>query len=101
MKTYSKVKLSLYRQTGIQQAGAPRISRQSAHKGGKIVSPTHRPPLPPGKIPRTHFCLRLSRPQSHGATEGIKSTKNPTDFTGNRTRDLPACRKRMYILTIR
>jgi len=32
------------------------ISRQSAHEGGKVVSPTHRPPLPPGKIPGTHFC---------------------------------------------
>ena len=25
------------------------ISRQSAHEGGKVVSPTHRPPLPPPK----------------------------------------------------
>jgi len=25
------------------------ISRQSAHEGGKVVSPTHRPPLPPRK----------------------------------------------------
>ena len=25
------------------------ISRQLAHKGGKVVSPTHRPPLPPRK----------------------------------------------------
>ena len=32
------------------------ISRQSAHKGGKVVSPTHRPPLSPGNIPGTHFC---------------------------------------------
>jgi hypothetical protein len=32
------------------------ISRQSAHEGGKVVSPTHRPPLPPGNIPSTHFC---------------------------------------------
>ena len=32
------------------------ISRQSAHEGGKVVSPTHRPPLPPGNIPDTHFC---------------------------------------------
>jgi len=29
---------------------------QSAHEGGKIVSPTHRPPLPPGNITGTHFC---------------------------------------------
>jgi len=32
------------------------ISRQSAHEGGKVVSPTYRPPLPPGNIPGTHFC---------------------------------------------
>ena len=35
----------------------PQISRQSAHEGGKVVSPTHRPPLPhPGNIPGTYFC---------------------------------------------
>ena len=32
------------------------ISRESAHEGGKVVSPMHRPPLPPGNIPGTHFC---------------------------------------------
>ena len=32
------------------------ISRQSAHEGGKVVSPTHRSPLPPGNISGTHFC---------------------------------------------
>jgi len=32
------------------------ISKQSVHEGGKVVSPTHRPPLPPGNIPGTHFC---------------------------------------------
>jgi len=32
------------------------ISRQLAHEGGKVVSPTHRPTLPPGNIPGTHFC---------------------------------------------
>jgi len=33
------------------------ISRQSAHEGGKVVSPTQRPPLPPqGNITGTHFC---------------------------------------------
>jgi hypothetical protein len=34
----------------------PQISRQSAHEGGTIIIPTHRPPLPPGNIPGTHFC---------------------------------------------
>ena len=27
-----------------------------AHDGGKVVSITHRPPLPPENIPGTHFC---------------------------------------------
>jgi len=31
-------------------------SRQSAHEGGKVVSPTHRPSLPPGNTPGSHFC---------------------------------------------
>jgi len=31
------------------------ISRQSTHEGGKVVSPTQRPPLPPGSTPGTHF----------------------------------------------
>jgi hypothetical protein len=32
------------------------ISWQLAHEGGKVVSPTHWLPLPPGNIPGTHFC---------------------------------------------
>jgi hypothetical protein len=28
----------------------------TAQDGGKVVSPTHRPHLPPGNIPGTHFC---------------------------------------------
>ena len=33
-----------------------RTSRQSAHEGGKVVSPTHGPLLPPtGNIPGTYF----------------------------------------------
>jgi len=27
-----------------------------AQEGGKVVSPTHRPHLPPGISPGTHFC---------------------------------------------
>lgn len=29
---------------------------ESAHEGGKIVSPKHWPPLPPREISGTHFC---------------------------------------------
>jgi hypothetical protein len=32
------------------------ISRHSAHGSGKVVSPTHRLPFPPGNIPVTHSC---------------------------------------------
>ena len=28
----------------------------TAQYGGKVVSLTHRPPLPPGNTPGTHFC---------------------------------------------
>ena len=33
------------------------ISRQSTHEGGKVVSPTHRTPLPPRKYSRYSFVL--------------------------------------------
>jgi len=36
----------------------------TAQDGGKVVSLKHRPSLPPGNTPGTHFCYRLSRP--HG-----------------------------------
>jgi hypothetical protein len=49
----------------------------------------HRPPLPPGNIPGTHFCYRLSRPQGHSAAGSIMPMKN--DTIGNRTRNLPVC----------
>ena len=34
---------------GLQEVEASRIFRKSAQLGGKIVSPTHRPPLPQGR----------------------------------------------------
>jgi hypothetical protein len=46
---------------------------------------------PTGNIPGTHFCYRLSRPQSQGAAEWIMSMKNYNENFGNRTRNLPAC----------
>jgi len=54
------------------------ILRQSAHEGGKVVSPKHRLPLPPGNMPGTHFCEGLSRLQGHSATGRFMSMKkNP------------------------
>jgi hypothetical protein len=49
------------------------------------------PPSPPGNIPGTHFCERLSRPQGHSAAGRIMSMKNSSDNIGIRTRDLPTC----------
>jgi len=51
------------------------ISRQSAHEGGKVVSPIHRPTLPPGNIPGTQFCQMLSRTQGHSGAGRIMLTK--------------------------
>jgi hypothetical protein len=43
--------------------------------GGEVVSLTRRPPFTPRKIPGTHFCQRLSRPQGHIADGRIRSTE--------------------------
>jgi hypothetical protein len=43
----------------------------TAQDGAKVVSLTHRPHLPPGNTPSTHFCQRLSRPQGHSAIRRI------------------------------
>ena len=47
----------LDRSLGLQEVEAPRISIQSAHEGGKVVSPTHRPPLPPRRYSWCSFLL--------------------------------------------
>jgi hypothetical protein len=40
----------------LQELQAPRISRQSAHEGGKVVCPMDRPPLPSMRYP-WYSCL--------------------------------------------
>jgi len=54
----------------------------TAQDGGKVVSLTHRPPLPPGNTPGTHSCQRLSRPQDHSAIGRIMSMKNSMTPSG-------------------
>jgi hypothetical protein len=73
----------------VQGGWGSQILRQSAHADGKVVSPTHRQPLPSGNIPGTHFRYRLSQNQGHSAAGRIMSMKNSNDIIGNRSRDLP------------
>jgi len=55
----------------------------TAQGGDKFVSITHRPHLPPGNSPGTHFCWRLSRPQGHSVIVKIMSMKNSSDTIWN------------------
>ena len=64
---------------------------KTAQDGGKVVSLTHWPPLPPENTPGTHFRKKLSRTQGHSATGRIMSQKNSNDNIGNQTRNLPVC----------
>jgi hypothetical protein len=68
-----------------QEVEAPRILRQSAYEGGKVVSPTHRPPLPPMADPWNLFLLKN---ESTPRAIGHENLKDPI---GNLTHDLPAC----------
>ena len=57
-----KVKESGYRPDsswGFQEVEACKTSRQSAREGGKVVSPTHRPPLPRRKYSWYSFLLEV------------------------------------------
>jgi len=62
-----------------------------ANDGGKVVSPTHRPPLSPGNAPGTHFSQRLSRSQGHSAIGRIMSMKNSNETIRDRTSDPAIC----------
>jgi hypothetical protein len=91
---YKKVQPSLYNpgQTlRVPRCWTSQISRHSAHEGGKVGKPTHRPTLPPGNIHDTDFCYRLSRYQGNSAAGRIMSMKNTSDTIENRTRDHPTC----------
>jgi hypothetical protein len=62
-----------------------KVVRLSALRTGRLYNTKNIPGRP------THFCWRLSRPQGDSVAGRIKSMKNPNDFIGNQTRDLPAC----------
>jgi hypothetical protein len=93
-KVKVKVKQSCYRPgqaLRVQKVEDPRlldsrhmkVVRMSALRTGRVY--------PPGNIPSTHFCYRLSQSQGHSATGRIMSMKSSSETIGNRTRDLPVC----------
>ena len=52
-----------------------RISRQSAHEGGNVVSPMHQLPSPPRRYPWYSFLLEAES-MGHSVARKIKSMKN-------------------------
>jgi hypothetical protein len=83
----------------LQSSGGPDGSRKlrfpdfltTAQNGGKVVGLTHRPHLPPGNTPGTHFCQRLSRPQGRSAMKRIYVNEKFHDTIWDRTSDLLIC----------
>ena len=62
------------------------LVRLSAQRTGCLYPP------PPGDIPGTHSCKKLSRPQGHKCSRKVLVNKeNPNDSIENQTRDLPTC----------
>jgi hypothetical protein len=76
---------------GCEKSRLPHILDNRLTDGGKVVTLTSRPLFTPKKIPGTHFCYRLSRPQDHGAAGRIRSIKKSNNLIGNWSCDLPAC----------
>jgi hypothetical protein len=58
---------------GCEASRLPRFLDNRLTDGGEVVSLTRREPFTTRKIPGTHFCQRLSRPQDHSAAGRIRS----------------------------
>jgi hypothetical protein len=84
---------------GCETSRLPHFLDNRLTGSGEVVSPTPQLLFTPRKIPGTHFCYRLSRPQSHSAPGRIKSTEKSNYLVGNRSRDLPARSvERVYLI---
>jgi len=80
---HKKVKQSLYssgQALRFPKVSGSQFSRQSAHEGGKDVSPTHRPPLPPKE---TFLVLRgWANPRTIVRSEGLSLWEIPVTPSG-------------------
>jgi hypothetical protein len=68
------------------------ISRQSAHEGNKVVSPTHRLPLPARKYAWYSFMLEDETTPWPQCDRKDYVNENFQCNVGNRNREIPACR---------
>jgi hypothetical protein len=76
---------------GFQEVEVPRFQDNRHMKVVRLSALCTGRLYPPGNIPGTHLCERLSWPQGHSATGKIMSMKNSNDTIRNPTRKLPAC----------
>jgi hypothetical protein len=83
----SKPCIVLDRPRGLLKFEAPRISRQSAHEGGKVISPTHRPTLPP----KSFISVRTKSTPGPDFGQKFEVHENTNDPIGNKTRVHSAC----------
>jgi len=83
---FQKVKQYHYRPgqaLGVPEGWSSQISRQSAHKGGKVVSPMHQPLYPPRKYSWYSFLLEAeSTPGSQGGQKDCVNEKIPMTPSG-------------------
>ena len=70
----------LNRSWGLQKVEAPRISRKSAHEGGKIVNPPHPPPLQP--MTYSWYSFLLEAKSTVVRPEGMSQWKTPMTTSG-------------------
>jgi hypothetical protein len=81
-----------WRPIGLWDVEAPTFSLDNRlTDGGKVTSHMRWSPFTIRTIPGTHFCYRLSHPQSHIAAGRIRSTDKLNNLIGNRTRYVSVC----------